>query len=86
MSATDHAPVSPDALVERLFGATIAAMDLFGVYLGDRLDYYRALSEGGPATSGELAKRTGTADSHKPAKHFSVFTSGPAFANSNCRE
>ena len=26
-----------DALVERLFGAAIGAMDLYGVYLGDRL-------------------------------------------------
>ncbi len=53
---------SPDALVERLFGATLAAMDLFAVYLGDRLGYYRALAGGGPATSGELAQRTSTAE------------------------
>ena len=37
-------------------------MDLFAVYLGDRLGYYRALAEGGPATAGELAARTGTAE------------------------
>src|SRR5690606_35990070 len=37
-------------------------MDLFAVYLGDRQGYYRALDEGGPATSGELASRTGTAE------------------------
>lgn len=53
---------SPDALAERLFGALIGAMDLFSVYLGDRLGFYRALAEGGPATSGELAARTGTAE------------------------
>ncbi|HET6870136.1 MAG TPA: methyltransferase domain-containing protein [Solirubrobacteraceae bacterium] len=62
MSVTDHAPASADALVERIFGATIAALELFGVYLGDQLGYYRALAENGPATSGELAQRTGTVE------------------------
>lgn len=57
-----RAPAPPDALVERLFNATTAAMDLFAVYLGDRLGYYRALADGGPATSGELAQRTDTAE------------------------
>ncbi len=57
-SAIDLA--TPDALVERLFGSAVAAMDIFAVYLGDRLGYYRALAEGGPATSGDLAARTGT--------------------------
>ena len=51
-----------DAMVERLFGATIAAMDIFSVYLGDRLGYYRSLATDGPATSTELAERTGTAE------------------------
>ncbi|MEJ7762646.1 MAG: hypothetical protein WKF80_07620, partial [Thermomicrobiales bacterium] len=55
-------PVSPDALVERLFNATVAAMDVFSVYIGDRLGYYRSLAEDGPATSAELAARTGTAE------------------------
>ncbi|MDP9358995.1 MAG: methyltransferase domain-containing protein [Chloroflexota bacterium] len=53
---------APDALATRLFEATLGAMDLFAVYLGHRLGYYRALAEGGPATSGELAQRTGTAE------------------------
>jgi 2-polyprenyl-3-methyl-5-hydroxy-6-metoxy-1,4-benzoquinol methylase len=60
MPTTDHAPASPDALVERLFTATLAAMDLFAVYLGDRLGYYQALVADGPATSSDLAQRTGT--------------------------
>jgi SAM-dependent methyltransferase len=51
-----------EALAERLFGATVAAMDLFSVYLGDRLGYYRDLASNGPATSVELAERTGTAE------------------------
>ena len=50
-----------DALVERLFGAVLATMDLHAVYLGDRLGYYRALAAG-PLTSAELAARTGTAE------------------------
>ena len=49
------------ALAERIYTSTIAAMDLFSVYLGDRLGYYRALAEHGPATSTELALRTMTA-------------------------
>lgn len=62
MQAPSPTAVSPDALAERLFGALIGAMDLFSVYLGDRLGFYRALAEGGPATSAELAARTGTAE------------------------
>lgn len=46
-----------DALVGRLFEATIGMMDLMSVYLGDRLGLYRALYDGGPATAGELAER-----------------------------
>lgn len=64
MQTSDAAPAiaSPGALVNRLFEATLGAMDLFAVYLGDRLGYYRALAEGGPATSLELAERTRTAE------------------------
>jgi 2-polyprenyl-3-methyl-5-hydroxy-6-metoxy-1,4-benzoquinol methylase len=47
-----------DALADRLFGAANATFDLASIYLGDRLGLYRALAEGGPATSGELAART----------------------------
>jgi SAM-dependent methyltransferase len=36
-------------------GATVSAL----IHLGDRLDLFRALAEQGPATSGELAGRTG---------------------------
>jgi 2-polyprenyl-3-methyl-5-hydroxy-6-metoxy-1,4-benzoquinol methylase len=48
-----------DALVERLFGATIGAFDLLTVYLGDRLGLYAALAERGPSTSRELAEAAG---------------------------
>jgi SAM-dependent methyltransferase len=48
-----------DALVERLFQATIGTLELFSVHLGWRLGLYRALAEGGPSTADELAARAG---------------------------
>ena len=44
-----------DALVERLFMNAVGAFDLFSVYLGDRLGFYRILADQGPLTSTELA-------------------------------
>lgn len=38
----------------------VCALELFTVYLGERLGLYRALATDGPATSAELAARTGT--------------------------
>jgi ubiquinone/menaquinone biosynthesis C-methylase UbiE len=58
-TATD-AEQRRDALVERLFEATLGAMDVLAVYLGDRLGLYRALGDRGALTSGELAEATGT--------------------------
>jgi 2-polyprenyl-3-methyl-5-hydroxy-6-metoxy-1,4-benzoquinol methylase len=49
-----------DALRGRLFGSALAALELYTIYLGERLGLYRALAEGGPATSTQLAARTGT--------------------------
>ncbi|NCT89874.1 methyltransferase domain-containing protein [Cellulomonas sp. APG4] len=51
-----------DALAERLLAATLGAMELTAVYLGDRLGWYRALAEAGPLSSAELAGMTGTAE------------------------
>jgi 2-polyprenyl-3-methyl-5-hydroxy-6-metoxy-1,4-benzoquinol methylase len=48
-----------DALVGRLGDAILGTMDLFNLYLGDRLGLYHALTVGGPATSAELAARAG---------------------------
>jgi SAM-dependent methyltransferase len=59
-------PPAPDtvtrrnALVERLFEATVGTWDLLAVYLGNRLGFYLALAEGGPLTSVEAAEATGT--------------------------
>jgi 2-polyprenyl-3-methyl-5-hydroxy-6-metoxy-1,4-benzoquinol methylase len=44
-----------DALVERLFMNAVGAFDLFSVYLGDRLGFYRIVADQGPLTSAELA-------------------------------
>jgi SAM-dependent methyltransferase len=49
-------------LAERLRQSEMAALDLYVVYLGERLGLYRALAEGGPATPADLAARTGTAE------------------------
>ena len=61
MDATAATAVqSPEEFAGRLLEATVSAMDIFSVYLGEQLGYYRALHEGGPATSAGLAQRTGT--------------------------
>jgi 2-polyprenyl-3-methyl-5-hydroxy-6-metoxy-1,4-benzoquinol methylase len=54
-----HEEARRDALAERLFGATVGAFDLCGVYIGDRLGLYRALAERGPASAAELASAAG---------------------------
>jgi predicted O-methyltransferase YrrM len=51
-----------DALRERLFGHVVGALELYTIYLGERLGLYKALAEGGAATSSELAARTRTAE------------------------
>jgi SAM-dependent methyltransferase len=55
----DEATEKRDALVGRLFEATVGAFDVLAVYVGDRLGLYRALAERGPLTSGELADGAG---------------------------
>jgi hypothetical protein len=57
--ASSDATARRDALVERLFGATIAAMDLVTMYIGVRLGLYRALADSEGSTAQELAEATG---------------------------
>jgi hypothetical protein len=64
MSTIAHTPTASaaasdagGALAERTLEATVAAMELVGMYLGDRLGLYDALARGA-ATAGELAERT----------------------------
>ncbi|HUP55620.1 MAG TPA: SAM-dependent methyltransferase, partial [Methylomirabilota bacterium] len=63
MTVTTNDPATAEArrdnLAGRLMAAALGALDLQAVYLGDRLGLYRALAEGGSATSGELAQRAG---------------------------
>lgn len=62
MPVTTHAihETSADELSRRLFDATLGAMDVFTVYIGSRLGYYRLLADHGPQSSAELAGRAGT--------------------------
>ena len=61
--AGQPSPADPAAaLAGRLFQDMVGALELFTVYLGERLGLYQALGSGGPATSTELAARTGTAE------------------------
>ncbi len=46
-------------LVERLFDATVGALELFNVHLGQRLGLYATLASLGPVTAPELAAKTG---------------------------
>jgi 2-polyprenyl-3-methyl-5-hydroxy-6-metoxy-1,4-benzoquinol methylase len=49
-----------DAFVGRLLQSFLGTIDVFAVYLGHKLGYYRNLVEKGPTTSTDLAKRAGT--------------------------
>ncbi len=48
--------VSAEALVERIYEASLATFDLYTIYLGDRLGLYTALAEHGPLDAAGLAK------------------------------
>jgi SAM-dependent methyltransferase len=60
--STTEAPGDTDALVERLFTASIDALEILSIHVGGRLGFYRSLADDGPATPAELAARTGTAE------------------------
>ncbi len=51
-----------DALVEQLFKASIGALELMHVYVGDRLGLYEALAHGADMTPAELAQHAGIAE------------------------
>lgn len=51
-----------NALSERLRANTRGTLELFAVYLGERLGLYRALAGGDALTSAELAERAGIAE------------------------
>ena len=49
-----------DAFVERMLRSTAGTFDMFAIYLGERLGFYKALAENGWLTSDELALQTTT--------------------------
>ncbi len=49
-----------EAFASRMNEATNGAFDVATAYLGLQLGFYRSLSDDGPATAAELARRTGT--------------------------
>ncbi len=51
-----------NALADRLFRNATGTLELYAVYLGERLGLYRALAGGEAVTSTELAARTGVAE------------------------
>src|SRR6478609_8528227 len=56
-------PIDQDAVMAFVFRAVEevgATLNTALVVMGDRLGYYRALADRGPATAGELAERTDT--------------------------
>jgi SAM-dependent methyltransferase len=62
MTNDSAVPGDVDTFAERIFGAVLGAQLTQAIDLGDRLGWYRALADGGPATAGELASRTSSAE------------------------
>jgi 2-polyprenyl-3-methyl-5-hydroxy-6-metoxy-1,4-benzoquinol methylase len=61
LTTSDQAAERRDALVGRLFEATLGAFDLLAIHLGDRLGLYQALAQRGPLSAPELAAAAGIA-------------------------
>jgi SAM-dependent methyltransferase len=59
-TSADAVASQRDAFIEHFLQSAAGTFSLFSIYIGDRLGLYRALAEGGPATSTELAQRTHT--------------------------
>ena len=50
-----------EEFADRVFRSALGTTEVLSIYLGDRLGWYRALAEGGPATADELVARAGGA-------------------------
>lgn len=61
-TTTTTALASPDEMLGRVFDSLVSTLELFCLYVGGQLGFYRALHDGGPATSADLAARAGTAE------------------------
>lgn len=49
-----------DAFVERLLNSVAGTFDIFSIYIGNKLGFYKALASNGPLTSTALAAETST--------------------------
>lgn len=58
--ATEAIQTEQNAFVERIINALGATIDVYSIYLGDTLGFYRALVENGPQTTDDLATMTDT--------------------------
>ena len=61
-AAREPNTATPDALGAKVFESILGTLDVFAIYVGDRLGYYRQLAEHGPLTPHELAERAGTVE------------------------
>ena len=52
----------PQLLSDRVSQSLLGVIDVFSIYLGDRLGFYKALAADGAMTSLALAERTGTTE------------------------
>jgi len=59
---TEAQAVERDAFVGRIFASSLGGLEMLTISLGNRLGLYQALWEHGPATSKELAARTGASE------------------------
>jgi 2-polyprenyl-3-methyl-5-hydroxy-6-metoxy-1,4-benzoquinol methylase len=59
-SAAETSTQQREAFAERMLKSTAGVFDIFTIYLGDRLGFYRALAESEALTAAEVAARTGT--------------------------
>ncbi len=48
-----------EALEARIFEAVLGTVDVFSIYIGDKLDLYRTLARNGPLSRNDLCARTG---------------------------
>lgn len=53
--------ITAEEFADRLFRSALGTVEVLSIYLGDRLGWYRALAEGGPATAEDLTARAGGA-------------------------
>ncbi|MFI6507088.1 class I SAM-dependent methyltransferase [Streptosporangium sp. NPDC050855] len=51
-----------EEFTERMFASALGTIEILSMHIGDRLGWYRALADHGPATPAELAARTGCAE------------------------